>query len=243
MNLHNNDIVLSIIIPAYNAEHSIAIVIENISKLIENANISYEIISVNDGSSDETLTILQKLEDKFNLSYISYSQNKGKGYAIRAGVLRSRGQFVLYTDGDLDISTNFILKYLKYLESYDIAIASKKHPDSKIQNAQSRTFLSNLFNFSVRALTNLSIKDTQVGFKIGRGDIVRKIFNNMVIDRFSFDVEFLVIATLLKLKIIELPIEMSVKRHFNFTDIIRMLFDLLRISLNYKFTCRYQKTS
>ena len=59
MNLHNNDIVLSIIIPAYNAEHSIAIVIENISKLIENANISYEIISVNDGSSDETLTILQ----------------------------------------------------------------------------------------------------------------------------------------------------------------------------------------
>ena len=92
-------------------------------------------------------------------------------------------------------------------------------------------------------LTNLSIKDTQVGFKIGRGDIVRKIFNNMVIDRFSFDVEFLVIATLLKLKIIELPIEMSVKRHFNFTDIILMLFDLLRISLNYKFTCRYQKTS
>ena len=232
MNLHNNDIVLSIIVPAYNAEHSIATVIENISKFIEN---------VNDGSSDETLTILQKLEDKFNLSYISYSHNKGKGYAIRAGVLRSRGQFVLYTDGDLDISTNFILKYLKYLESYDIAIASKKHPDSKIHNIQSRAFLSNLFNFSVRVLTNLSIKDTQVGFKIGRGDTLRKIFNNMVIDRFSFDVEFLVIATLLKLIINELPIEMTLKRHFNLKDILRMLLDLFRISFNYRFTNRYKR--
>ena len=243
MNFHNNDIDLSVIIPSYNVEHTIYTVIKNISKLLEDANVTYEIISVNDGSNDETLTALQKLEGKFNLSYISYSENKGKGYAIRTGILRSRGKFVLYTDGDLDISTNFILKYLKYLESYDIAIASKKHPESKVDVIQPRTLLSNLFNFSVRMLTNLSIKDTQVGFKIGRGDIVRKIFNNMVIDRFSFDVEFLVIATLLKLKIIELPIEMSVKRHFNFTDIIRMLFDLLRISLNYKFTCRYQKIS
>ena len=240
MNLHNNDIVLSIIIPAYNAESTIETVVKNISKLIDDANISYEIISVNDGSIDETLAILQKLEGKFNLSYVSYSENKGKGFAIRTGILSSHGKFVLYTDGDLDVSTNLILEYLKYLELHDIAIASKKHPDSKIHNIQSRIFLSNLFNFSVRALTNLSIKDTQVGFKIGRGDIVRRIFNNMVIDRFSFDVEFLTIAILLKLKIIELPIEMTLKRHFNLKDILRMLLDLLRISFNYRFTDKYK---
>ena len=237
----NNDIDLSIIIPAYNVESTIETVVKNISKLIEDANISYEIISVNDGSIDETLAILQKLEGKFNLSYVSYSENKGKGFAIRTGILSSHGKFVLYTDGDLDVSTNLILEYLKYLELHDIAIASKKHSDSKIHNIQSRAFLSNLFNFLVRALTNLSIKDTQVGFKIGRGDIVRKIFNNMVIDKFSFDVEFLVIATLLKLKIIELPIEMSVKRHFVLKDIMQMLTDLLRISFNYRFTDKYRK--
>ena len=241
MRYQNNDIVLSIIIPAYNVEFTIETVVKNISKLIEDANISYEIISVNDGSIDETLSILQKLEGKFNLSYVSYSENRGKGFAIRTGILSSHGKFVLYTDGDLDVSTNLILEYLKYLESYDIAIASKKHPDSKVHNIQSRTFLSNLFNFSVRTLTNLSIKDTQVGFKIGRGDIVRKIFNNMVIDRFSFDVEFLTIATLLKLKIIELPIEMTLKKHFNFKDILRMLLDLLRISFNYRFTDKYKR--
>ena len=241
MSYQNNDIDLSIIIPAYNAESTIETVVKNISKLIDDANISYEIISVNDGSLDETLAILQKLESKFNLSCISYSENKGKGFAIRTGILSSHGKFVLYTDGDLDVSTDLILKYLKYLESYDIAIASKKHPDSKIHNIQSRAFLSNLFNFSVRVLTNLSIKDTQVGFKIGRGDTLRKIFNKMVIDRFSFDVEFLVIATLLKLKIIELPIEMTLKRHFNLKDILRMLLDLLRISFNYRFTDKYKR--
>jgi dolichyl-phosphate beta-glucosyltransferase len=241
MNFHNNDIDLSVIIPSYNVEHTIYTVIKNISKLLEDANVSYEIISVNDGSNDETLTALQKLEGKFNLSYISYSENKGKGYAIRTGILRSRGKFVLYTDGDLDISTNFILKYLKYLESYDIAIASKKHPESKVDVIQPRTLLSNLFNFSVRTLTNLSIKDTQVGFKIGQGDIIRKIFNNMVINGSSFDVEFLLIATLLKLKIIELPIEMSIKQHFILKDIMQMLVDLLRISFNYRFSDKYKK--
>ena len=146
----------------------------------------------------------------------------------------------MFETHDIALSAFLMLRGLN-LESCDIAIASKKHPDSKIHNIQSRAFLSNLFNFSVRLLTNLSIKDTQVGFKIGRGDIVRRIFNNMVIDRFSFDVEFLVIATLLKLKIIELPIEMTLKRHFNLKDILRMLLDLLRISFNYRFTDKYKR--
>ena len=131
MSYQNNDIDLSIIIPAYNVESTIETVVKNISKLIEDANISYEIISVNDGSLDETLAILQKLESKFNLSYISYSENKGKGFAIRTGILRSRGKFVLYTDSDLDVSTNLILEFLKYLESYDIIIYHSKISNEK----------------------------------------------------------------------------------------------------------------
>ena len=91
MSYQNNDIDLSIIIPAYNAEPTIETVVKNISKVIEDANISYEIISVNDGSIDETLVILQKLEGKFNLSYVSYSASRectitGKSNSIEASI-------------------------------------------------------------------------------------------------------------------------------------------------------------
>jgi len=224
---------LSIIIPCYNVESSIKTVVTNIIKFLKNTDLSYEIILVNDGSTDNTLQILQKLHDELDLLYVSYDINRGKGYAIRNGILKSKGKFVLFTDGDLDISINSILLYMKYLDKFDIAIASKNHPNSKLDRTNSRKTLSNMFNIIVRLLTNIKIKDTQVGFKMGKGDAFRKIFRLMTIDRYAFDVEFLVLASLSNYNIVELPVEMTLKRHFHFKDSLQMLFDVFRISFNY----------
>ena len=232
---------LSIIIPCYNGESTILSVTKEIIKNISSLNNSFEIIIVDDASTDNTLNILKEMKHDLGIIYHTYAQNMGKGYAVRKGIENSTGKFVLFTDADSDISPNSIYKFIKSLEDYDVAIASKIHADSIIDCTNSRKFLSNLFGLLARFLTNLKIKDSQVGFKIGNGDYMRKIFAIMTIDRYAFDVEFLVIAQLLGLKIIELPIEMSLKRHFHLKDSFQMLIDLVKISYNIKIKKHYQK--
>lgn len=242
----NNEISLSVVIPAYNVDDSVLSVISNISKILNSNGLSYEIIVVNDGSTDNTWQILQNAKkENYNLILLSYKQNKGKGYAVRKGILESKGKHVMYIDGDLDINTQVIREYLNELSNYDILIASKNHLESKIQSAQSRQILSRIFNFIVRIFTGIKIKDTQAGLKVGKGEIFRQIFGIMSIDGFAFDVEFLAIAHILKAKIKEMPISMNltskIPRSLRFILSTGMFWDILIISCKLKITHYYQK--
>ncbi len=202
----------------------------------------YEIIVVNDGSTDDTEEILGEIARKDSrLRMISYRDNMGKGYAIKQGVLRSRGKYVIFMDGDGEINTDLSAAYLQNLRNADMIIASKYHPSSIVTVPRMRKFLSRCFNMFVKAVIPLRVSDTQVGFKAGRGDAFRKIFRCVLVKRYAFDVEMLALATLLGLKIVEMPVEIHLDARFRKKEIVRMALDVLGIAYRLRIVKWYQK--
>jgi dolichol-phosphate mannosyltransferase len=232
---------VSLIIPVYNQQTKISYSLKKIKQAVESAFTTYELIVVNDGSTDNTLTILRgiALTDE-HIRVVSYTPNRGKGYAVRQGILNSHGDAVIFLDGDLDISPDSIREYVEELSTSDLVIASKRHPKSSVTIPRSRAFLSRAFHLLIRVATGVRQKDTQAGFKVGNGDIMRTIFRNVSINRYAFDVELLTIASILHLKVQEMPVIMKIDRKFNTKEIANMLVDVARISYKYRIARHYQ---
>ena len=236
------DVFLSLVVPVYNQENEVKNCIRKIKEILDNTKFKYELIVVNDGSTDDTLKQLRDIKNSFpNLKIISYQNNKGKGCAVKKGILETSGDVVIFLDGDLDINSDCIIKYINELADCDLVIASKAHPNSKVDCPILRRFLSRMFNFFVRTFTGIKLRDTQSGLKVARGDVLRKIFEIISVKRYAFDVELLTIASLLELKIKEMPIEVSINRGFKIKDIVRMFKDVLAISYRLRIKQFYQK--
>ena len=232
---------ISIIIPIFNQAKKITYSLEKIRQAVELTFTNYELIVVNDGSTDDTLNTLKDIarEDE-HVRVISYTPNRGKGYAVRQGVLQSQGDAVILLDGDLDISPDLIKDYVEKLSTSDLVIASKKHPESNVRIPRSRAFLSRAFNLLIKMAIGIDQTDTQAGFKVGKGDIMRKIFSNVSVNRYAFDVEFLAIASVLHLKVQEMPVIMKIDRKFKIKEIVNMFLDVTRIWYKYRIAHRYQ---
>lgn len=233
---------ISLIIPVFNQARNISFSIEKIKQAVELSFANYELIVVNDGSIDNTLTILKDIAmtDEEHVRVVSYTPNRGKGYAVRQGVLHSQGDAVILLDGDLDISPELIKDYVEKLSASDLVIASKKHPESSVRIPRSRAFLSRAFNLLIKVTIGIAQADTQAGFKVGKGDTMRKIFRNVSVNRYAFDVEFLAIASILHLKVQEMPVIMKIDRRFKIKEIVNMLVDVTRIWYKYRIAHRYQ---
>jgi dolichol-phosphate mannosyltransferase len=232
---------ISLIIPVFNQARKISYSVEKIKQAVELSFDNYELIVVNDGSTDNSLTILKDIAmTDEHLRIISYTPNRGKGYAVRQGVLNSQGDAVILLDGDLDISPDLIIDYVEMLRTSDLVIASKKHPQSNVRIPKSRAFLSRAFNLLIKLTIGIAQTDTQAGFKVGKGDIMRKIFRNVTVNRYAFDVEFLAIASILHLKVQEMPVIMRIDRKFKIKEIMNMLLDVTRIWYKYRIAHRYQ---
>jgi dolichol-phosphate mannosyltransferase len=230
-----------VIIPVFNQQKKITHSIKAIKQAVELWFSNYELIIVNDGSTDNTLTFLKgiSLTDE-RIHILSYTPNRGKGYAVRQGVLHSHGDVVMFLDGDLDIAPNSIKDYVESLSTADLVIASKRHPQSSVMIPRSRALLSRAFNLLIRLVTGIPQKDTQAGFKVGKGEIMRRIFRNASINRYAFDVELFTIASILHLKVHEMPVVMKIDRRFNTKEILRMLVDVARISYKHRIAHQYQ---
>jgi len=226
---------LSVIIPVYNQEKRVGVSLARIKRVLGSTLQAYEIVVVNDGSTDKTLDVLQEEQEKDpSIHIVSYPVNRGKGYAVREGVMRSKGSTVIFTDGDLDVSPEVIKDYIDELGSFDLVVASKRHPLSRVKAPQSRKFLSRAFSLVVRLLVGIKLKDTQAGLKAGNGDALRLIFSVMQVRRYAFDVELFVIADLLQLRIKEMPIEIELDRRFKVRDIARMFVDVSGIAYRHR---------
>jgi glycosyltransferase involved in cell wall biosynthesis len=226
---------ISVVIPVHNQEMQISALLAKIKEILNSTMQSYEIVVVNDGSYDNTLTILQREEllDP-RIKIISYIQNRGKGHAVKTGVMQASGNIIIFVDGDFDISHDKITEYIDELEECDLVIASKRHPQSKVDARLSRKLLSRMFNLVVRLFIGIKIKDTQSGLKAGNAKALRTIFAVLLVKRYAFDVELLTIATAMNLNIRELPIEVKLDHRFSVQDIAKMLLDVTAISYRHR---------
>jgi glycosyltransferase involved in cell wall biosynthesis len=233
---------ISVVIPVHNQEMEISSLLMKIKDILNSTTQTYEILVVNDGSYDNTLNVLEKEELLDScIKIISYTPNRGKGHAVKTGVMQASGNIIIFVDGDFDISHNKIKEYIDELKNCDLVIASKRHPQSKVNAPTSRTFLSRIFNLLVRLFVGIKIKDTQSGLKAGNGDALRTIFGVMLVKRYAFDVELLTIATAMRLNIRELPIEINLDHGFRIHDIIKMLLDISAISYRHRITRWYER--
>jgi dolichyl-phosphate beta-glucosyltransferase len=252
---------LSIILPVYNGRSRIKSTLQNLrikldqlGPAIENLARHeigeqsqlyppYEIIVVNDGSLDDTRKVVANvMKETPDIRLVSYKVNMGKGYAIKEGVNASRGKYILFMDGDGDIGTDVLTKYLQSLANADIVIGSKNHSRSVVSAPTSRKLLSKLFQIFVRVMLGLKVGDTQVGLKAGNGDAFRKIFQHVTVNRYAFDAEMLAIASILELRIKELPVRISLKKSFKRKDIMRMALDVIGIAYRLRISRWYQKS-
>ena len=200
---------LSIVIPAYNEERRLPEALRCIRAYLEARRISAEIIVVDDGSSDGTAALVERLRTECpGLRLVSNGTNRGKGYSVRHGMLEARGRVVLFTDADLSAPIEEADKLLAALDGHQVAIGSRGVDRSLIEVHQSpfREFAGVIFNRIVRAVTGLKFLDTQCGFKAFVREPARIVFEQQRIERFGFDPEILFLARHHGLSAVEIPV-------------------------------------
>ena len=201
---------LSVIIPAYNEAKRLPLTLIDIDKHLEQQEYSYEILVVNDGSTDETAEIVSRFMPLIqNLKLIDNKENKGKGAAVRQGMLLAKGTWRLFMDADNSTSIVEFNKMIPYFkENYEVVIGSRDVKGAKKSPAQAfyKTIMGNIGNLIIQSLLIPGIWDTQCGFKCFSDEAAERIFNLTKIDRWGFDAESLVLAKTLGYKIKEMPI-------------------------------------
>ncbi len=233
---------ITILMPAFNEEHHISQGIKGIVNLVSKLGYDYEVIIIDDGSTDNTRNVAKKEANNPHVRVIGYKQNRGKGNAIMYGLQHSKGDYVVFWDSDWDIEPLEFKDYIIALEHADIVIGSKRHPESLVESPFLRKFLSYGFNLLIRLALGIKITDTQTGFKVFRRERLEQIINLMSVTRYAFDAELLVIAELLKLQIIELPVEIHLSaRLIGTPHILRILFDMAGIAYRLRILRWYQK--
>lgn len=185
-----NKIELSIVVPAYNEANRIGPFLKNILDF-SMANLeNYEIIIVNDGSTDNTEDVIKKLINGRNdVQLIRYSPNKGKGEAVKAGIFNSSGEKIIFIDADGSIQPDLIPNTTEKLDEYDVVAGDRSLKESKIKNTVTRWFTGKLFNIIVGILFQSKIRDNLCGFKGFRKDVAIDLFSNLITRRWLFDVE------------------------------------------------------
>jgi dolichyl-phosphate beta-glucosyltransferase len=203
---------LSIVIPAFNEERRLPATLDRILAFEKRSPIAFrEILVVDDGSRDGTAALVQSRGGFIRL--LSNPGNRGKGYAVRNGMMAAAGDWILSTDADLSAPIEELGKLMDAArkENAVVAIGSRalNRKLVKVHQPMMREISGRAFNIVMRAVTGLPFRDTQCGFKLFQRDAAREIFPRQIEDGFSFDVEDLLIAQALGLRSIEVPVEWS----------------------------------
>lgn len=244
--MKNTKPLLSLIIPVYNERKRLKN-IPRILSYLRAKKYSFELIIVNDGSDAYTTKILTGMAKKYNYSLIGYTQNKGKGYAIKQGFAQARGQYLFFMDIDLSTPIEMIAPFLQELIKNPIIIATRKSPTSRITAHQNilRETMGKSFTLLSGILTGVQVSDFTCGFKAFRAQQAKRIFDHALIHRWSFDAEILFLAKKYNIKIKEVPVVWKNSRETKVVfpnDIFSSLMELVSIYLNEK-RGRYGKSA
>ena len=203
---------ISIIIPAFEESERLVESLPKVCRYLGDSEMNAEVIVVDDGSGDDTAAVAETELAKFSMPsrIVSYSQNRGKGYAVRTGLAEAAGEIALFTDADLSTPIDEMHKLIDPIRSgeLDIAFGSRALDRSLIGTHQPwrREQGGKVFNLIVRLMTGLPFWDTQCGFKAFGMNAFRPLLDKMQIDRFGFDVEFLYVAQHHGLRLREIPV-------------------------------------
>ncbi|MBA3441993.1 MAG: glycosyltransferase family 2 protein [Pyrinomonadaceae bacterium] len=204
---------ISIIIPAYNEGARLGKTLDTVFRYLNEHAPDSEVIIVDDGSQDDTPKIAEQgiaSAGRTAGRLIRNEPNRGKGHAVRTGLLAARSPIALFSDADLSTPITETPKVVApiYSGNYDLVFGSRALDRSLIGKHQSwrREQSGRVFNLAVWLATGLPFSDTQCGFKAFRMDVCRPIIEGAVIDRFGFDVELLYIAHKARLRLLECPV-------------------------------------
>lgn len=227
---------LSVIIPVFNEESRIINTITQLDAYLRQQGMNYEVIISDDGSHDDSPHLVREnFIGRDSVRLIRDRQNRGKGAAVRRGVLAARGKHIIFTDADLSYPVESIGLCMDALRVHDIAVGSRNLPGSEIEITPPlmRRLTGPVFKAMVRRIVVSGFTDTQCGFKGFRSQAAHDIFANCTVNGFSFDVEVLAIAKLFGYSITEVPVRLlldSSDSRINLTsDPFRMLAELFEI--------------
>jgi dolichyl-phosphate beta-glucosyltransferase len=227
---------LSVVIPAFEEEGRIGASLDSILRYLAGQPFAAEVIVVDDGSADRTSDVARlALEGRVPYRLIRLDANRGKGAAVKAGVMASAGRAVLFTDADLSTPVEELDKFLPKLdEGFDVVIGSRAIPgcDIRVPQARPRRAMGRFFNRLVQVFVMRGCKDTQCGFKLFRREAALDLFGRLGTAGFAFDVEVLLLARKLGYKVAEVPVvwcDSRPSRVGMLKDSWRMLRELLAI--------------
>lgn len=203
---------LSIIIPAYNEEKRLPSTLDRVLGYLGGMQLGFfEVLVVDDGSSDGTADLVRAYQRRApSIRLISNPGNRGKGYAVRHGMLEAKGEWRLFTDSDLSAPIEELDKLLEAAQRENAAVAiGSRAVDRKlvsVHQSWAREFSGRFFNLVMRLLTGLPYHDTQCGFKLYRADAAGQIFSRQLLNGFGFDVEDLFLAKVLGFPAVEVAV-------------------------------------
>lgn len=230
---------ISVVVPAYNEHERLEPTLRDMVTYFRGSSRQVEILVVDDGSRDATAALVTRLSAELpEVRLIRLPANRGKGYAVRAGVVNAVGRLVLFADADGATPISEIERLESAISGGShIAIGSRalKASGVEVKTRFYRRLIGRSFHFLVTSLTVKGIADTQCGFKLFRGEVAQDLFTRMRMDGFSFDVEVLLMARRGSYQVAEVPVnwEHQPGSRVNLvTDSLRMARDLFKIRGN-----------
>lgn len=240
---------ISVIVPAYKQERTIQENLHKVEEVLQKLPYDYEIICVVDGKIDKTFKEAKGVKSP-KIKVYTYERNKGKGFAVRYGMAKSKGDIIAFMDAGMDFKPTSLPMLLAHFEWYkaDIIVGSKRHPASKIDYPLQRRILSQGYQLLVRFLFGIKVRDTQSGIKVFKRKVIEDVLPRLLVKQFAFDIEMLSVARRLGYKrIYEAPIEMnwawsnSVLSKSLWRNICNMLVDTLAVFYRLKILRYYDK--
>jgi len=229
---------LSIIIPAYNEQERLPQTIERVVQFINTQKFSSEILIVDNASTDSTFYLAERYSHQYNNVRVIQESRKGKGNAIRTGMLEAQGRYRFMCDADLSMPIEEIIKFLPPLCDSDVSIGSREAPGAIRYNEPfSRHLSGRIFNLLTRIFILPNLNDTQCGFKCFKDDVAKDIFQYQTIGGWAFDVEILYIAEKRGYSIIEVPISWYYRENSKINtvqDSLQMINEIIKICRNDK---------
>lgn len=230
---------VSVVVPCFNEGKTIQKNLTRIHNYLKNHFEVFEIIVVDDGSADDTLKEVKKIQDELHLRVIGNKTNHGKGKVVKQGILEGSCDLIMFIDADLGIPIEELEKFVPEFEKgHDIVIASRFVPGLKVVRPVQlhRRIMEKAFQIIRMAVINdWHVKDTQCGFKVFKKEAAMKIFPKASVKRFAFDAELVFVANKFGYKIKELPIHLQnpPSRTLRIIrDPANMMLDLMKIRIN-----------